>query len=45
MAVSNSTRIVKVLTSFFMDVFQEISEEFGFDLTRLSSIRSVMSES
>ena len=45
MAVSNSTRIVKVISTFFMDVFEEIGEEFGFDLTKLKSIRSVMSDS
>ena len=44
MVVTNSTRIVKVLTSFFMDVFREISDAFSFDLTKLNSIRSVMSD-
>ena len=41
---TNAAEVVKVMSSFYMEAFREIDEDFGFDLTRLVSVRTVLSD-
>ena len=45
MVITTSCEIVKVMTQFYQEAFREIADNFGFDLTKLKSIREVLADS
>lgn len=44
MVLLNSSEVVRVITSFFMNSFKEIDQR-GFDLNSLEAVRAVLSKS
>ena len=41
---TNQADVVKVISSFYSEALREIEEDFSFDLTKLLSVRTVMSD-
>ena len=45
MVVANAAEIIQVMTTFYASAFGEICDDFGFNLAKLSTVRSVLVDS
>lgn len=44
LVAQTSAEMVQLISAFYSEAFREIGDSFGFDLARLNTIRSVLSE-